>query len=141
LAGGQSLDAGNAVDCSRAKSVAISAWAAVLYITCFAGGIAAQRFALFDTERFEWVDHRAVALQSGLGLHHPIERLEETDIVWNDFVHHRVYRVNKFCLVGISRLREQVEFDPLAVLHRFADILITAALQNRTQQRIALIGK
>ena len=57
-------------------------------------GIRREGFALLDTDRLQRIDHRAVALQPGLGLDDAVQRLVEMYIVGNGRVVENAGRID-----------------------------------------------
>ena len=74
-----------------------------------------------------------------LALHEAVERLEEAKVVRDRRIVDDAERVEEDGLGRIGRLAERIELDPLAVRHSRFDVGVAPALQDRAQQRIALI--
>jgi hypothetical protein len=99
-----------------------------------------ERFAPLDADGLELVDHHLISFQPRLGLHHLIERLEEAQVVSDSAVEQDTARIDEFRWRLVGGLRERIEFDALGVSDCIRDVSIAAALQNGTQQGVALIG-
>ena len=104
-------------------------------------GVGVEGLTFLDADGLERIDHGLVAGQPGLYLDDAIERLKETHVVGNGGVEDYVDGVDELRVRRMRGLRERVDLDPFAVGDCSRDISVTAALQIRTKQRIALVGR
>jgi len=100
--------------------------------------IGRERLTLLDPDRAQQVDHRLVALQPRLVLHHAVERSEKPHIVGNRRIEDDIDHVVKDGRRRVGGLRQWVELDLFAVSNRLGDVLASAPFDDRTEQRMAL---
>ena len=94
--------------------------------------------ALLDADCPKRIDHRLVARQPGLALHHSVERLEEAGVVWDVRLEHYAGCIDEHRLRRVASLRQRVELHALRVRDGLRHGRVAAGLKDRAQQRVAL---